>query len=161
DGGGAENVGERDLEKENPAQPHQLIVAKTGQSEADPDKYKKERRNFSEENENVNKTKKPPAGTVGNAGEMTTSKKKGNDRGRPGDHGSIFPEEKEGELHRAVFGVRAADQFRFRFREIEWQPVCFRVYGNNKDNERSPHWTRISHTDRLYLIIGTHNYHPY
>src|SRR5260370_26325074 len=114
---GGENVDERDLEKENPAQPHQLIVAKTGQSEADPDKYKKERRNFSEENENVNKTKKPPAGTVGDAGEMPASEKKRNDNGRAGDHGSVFPEEKESELHRAVFGVIAADQFRFRFRE--------------------------------------------
>src|SRR5258708_25010798 len=126
DGGGAENVDERDLEKENPAQPHQLIVAKTGQSEADPDKYKKERRNFSEENENVNKTKKPPAGTVGDAGEMPASEKKGNDNGRPGDHAGIFPEKKKNELHRAVFGGIAADQFRFLFREFKCQPLFFR-----------------------------------
>src|SRR4029077_7712377 len=99
-----ENVDERDLEKEHPAQPHQLIVAKTGQSEADPDKYKKEGRNFSEENENVNKTKKPPAVTVGDTGEMPASEKKGNDNGRPGDHGTISPEKKAGDLHGAVFG---------------------------------------------------------
>src|SRR5260370_13952384 len=105
DGGGAENVDERDLEKENPAQPHQLIVAKTGQSEADPDKYKKERRNFSEENENVNKTKKPPAGTVGGAGEMPASKNKGNDNCKTGDHRGIFPEPKANELQPTVFGI--------------------------------------------------------
>src|SRR5207302_9806249 len=99
DGGGAENVHERDLEKENPAQPHQLIVAKTRQSEADPDKHKKKRRNFGEENENVNQTKNPSVGTVRDAGKMPAPKEKGNDYGGAGEQGSIFPEEKERELH--------------------------------------------------------------
>src|SRR5438094_6901396 len=97
--GGPENVHERDLEEENPAQPHQLIVAETRQSEADPDKNKKKRRNFGEENEDINQTKNPAMGTIRNAGKMPTSKKKGNNNGGAGDHGSILPEEKECELH--------------------------------------------------------------
>src|SRR5205823_5839324 len=160
DGGGAENVDERDLEKENPAQAHQLIVAKARQSEADPDKNKKKRRNFGEENENINHTKNPAMGTVRNAGKMPTSKKKGDDNGRSGDHGSIFPEEKEGELHRAVFGVIAADQFRFRFRQIEWQSVCFREYGDNKDSERNPHRNSQQPTERIFPVTGKGKYHP-
>ena len=35
--GGDENVHERDFEKENPAESHQLIVAKTRQRPAHPD----------------------------------------------------------------------------------------------------------------------------
>src|SRR5205823_8268709 len=129
DGGGQENVHERDLEEENPTQPHQLIVAETRQSEADPDKNKKKRRNFGEENEGVNETKNPSVGTVRDAGKMPATKEKGNDNGGASDHGSVLPKEKESKLHRAVFGVIASDQFRFRFRQVEGQPVCFREDG--------------------------------
>src|SRR5205823_10849204 len=79
DGGGQENVHERDLKEENPAQPHQLIVAETRQSEADPDKNKKKRCNFGEENEDVNETKNPSVGTVSDARKMPAPKKKRND----------------------------------------------------------------------------------
>src|SRR5437867_6131442 len=138
-GGGHENVHKCDLEEESPTQPHQLIVAETRQSEADPDKNKKKRRNFGEEHEDVNETKNPSVGTVRDAGKMPATKEKGNDNGGAGNHGSVFAEEKEGELHRAIFGVIASDQLRFRFRQVEGQPVCFREDGDGKDRERYPH----------------------
>src|SRR5882724_10170655 len=160
DGGGQKNVHERDLEEENPAQPHQLIVAETRQSEADPDKNKKKRRNFGEENEDVNETKNPSVGTVRDTRKMPATQKKGNDNGGAGNHGSVFAEEKEGELHRAVFGVIAADQFRFRFRQIEGPPLCFREYGDGKDRERYPHRNSQQPTDRIFPVPGKWEYHP-
>jgi len=92
-----------------------LIIAETRESEADPDKNEKEGRDFGEKNKNVNEAENPAVRTVRDTWKMLAAQKKGDDNGRPGDHGGVFAEEKESELHRAVFGVITADQFRFRF----------------------------------------------
>src|SRR3712207_8811971 len=41
------------------------------------------------------------------------------DDGRAGDHGRVFAEKEEGELHRAVFGVVTTDELGLRFREVK------------------------------------------
>src|SRR4030095_8131789 len=115
DGGGAEDIYEGDFKEEDPTQSHQLIIAETRESEADPDENEKEGRDFGEENKNVNEAENPAVRTVRDTWKMPAAQKKSDDNGRPGDHGGVFAEEKESELHRAVFGVITADQLRFRF----------------------------------------------
>src|SRR5947209_7119985 len=118
-----ENIHEGDLEKENPAEAHQLIVAKTRQGPADPDKKEKEDGDLREKDENVEQAPAPSVGTVGHPWKMPAAEEQRHDNGAAGDHGDIFPEEKEAELHRAVFGVVPADQFRFGLGQIERQAV--------------------------------------
>jgi hypothetical protein len=43
-----EHIHQRDLDEKVPAEPHQLIVAKSRQSPADPDEKEKEQGNFQE-----------------------------------------------------------------------------------------------------------------
>src|SRR6187200_2162533 len=50
---GDKNVHERDLEKENPAEAHELIVAETGKGPAHPDEEEKEQGHFPEETKDV------------------------------------------------------------------------------------------------------------
>src|SRR5438552_803569 len=94
------------------------------------------------------------------AGKMPAPKEKGNDNGGASNHGSVLPKEKESKLHRAVFGVIASDQFRFRFRQVEGQPVCFREYSDGKDPERYPHRNSQQPTDRIFPVPGKWQYHP-
>ena len=54
DGGGDEDIYEGDFKEEDPAQSHQLIIAETRESPADPDENEKEGRDFGEENEMLN-----------------------------------------------------------------------------------------------------------
>ena len=115
DGSGPEDIHEGDFKKEDPTQSHQLIIAETRESEADPDENEKEDGNFGEKNKNVNEAKNPAVRTVRDTWKIPAAEKKGDDNGGPGDHSGIFAEEEESELHRAVFGMITADQFRFRF----------------------------------------------
>jgi len=47
-------------------------------------------------------------------------------------HVRVLGDEKERELHRAVFGVITRDELRFGFRQVEWQPVGL---GERRDHE--------------------------
>ena len=56
EGRGEENVCQCDLEKEDPAEAHQLIVAKPGQGPAHPDKEKEQAGDLGEEDRDVEET---------------------------------------------------------------------------------------------------------
>ena len=60
DGGGAEDIYEGDFEEEDPTQSHQLIIAETRQSEADPDENEKEGRDFGEKTKMLMRPKIQP-----------------------------------------------------------------------------------------------------
>ncbi len=62
-------------------------------------------------------------------------------RGRR-NHVGIFSEEKQRELHRAVFRVIATDEFGFRFRQVERRAVRFRKRCDHENDERN---RRIRH----------------
>ena len=79
---------------------------------------------------------------------MPAAEEERHDDGRAGDHGGVFAEEKESELHRAVFGVITADQFRLGLGKIERQPVRFGENRDRENDERNEHreWrAAISH----------------
>ena len=70
--------------------------------------------------------------------------------GGAGDHRGVFAEEEERELHRAVFRVIAADEFRFGLRQIERQAVRFGEHRDREDEERDEHRDR----QEPFLRIG-------
>ena len=57
---GEENVDERDLEEEDPAEPHQLIVAEARQRPAHPDEDEEQGGDFGEEDGDVEETAENP-----------------------------------------------------------------------------------------------------
>ena len=119
DRGNDENIHQRDLEKENPAQPHQLIVTKTRQRPADPDEEKEQRADFREKDEDIESAPKPSSRAIHRGilrEEMPAAEEQGHDDGRAGDHGRVFAEEKKREFHRAIFGVVTAGEFLSRLR---------------------------------------------
>src|ERR1044071_4823281 len=65
-----ENVYERDFEKEDPAEPHQLVVTKAGERPADPDKKEEKRGDLREKDKDVKQPPTPARRAVGDAGEM-------------------------------------------------------------------------------------------
>src|SRR5688500_8635720 len=101
--GRQENVYEGDFEKENPAEAHELVVAKTGEGPAHPDEHEKKRDHLREEDKDVYQPPAPTVRAVGDAGKMPAAEKERYDNGAAGDHGDVFAEEKEAELHRAIF----------------------------------------------------------
>src|SRR4051812_44131812 len=136
---GDEDVHERNLEKENPAQPHQLVVTEAWQSPADPDKKEEQDRDFGEKDEDVEQAPAPAVGTIGHAGEMPAAKKQRHDDGAAGNHGDVFTEKEKPELHRAVFGMVTSNQFRLGFGKVERQPICLREDRDGEDNEGNEH----------------------
>src|SRR2546430_17587780 len=75
-------------------------------------------------------------------GQRPAAEKKSHEKGGPGDKGAIFPEEKKGDFHRAVFRVITARQFLLGFGEIEWQPIRFCKNRDCENHERNEHWNR-------------------
>ena len=55
----------------------------------------------------------------------------------PDDHGRIFPQEKEGELHRTIFRVIPRDQLRFTLRKIKGKSIRLREHRSHEDDERN------------------------
>src|SRR5271167_2488676 len=53
-----------------------------------------------------------------------------------GDHVGVLGHEEHGELHGAVFGVVAGDEFGFGFGEVEGGAVGFGVRGHEVDKKR-------------------------
>src|SRR6266702_3359496 len=64
------DVYERNFEKEEPTEPHKLIVTKTGQRPAHPHKYENQGGDFCEEDCDVDQAEDPSMRAVGNSGEM-------------------------------------------------------------------------------------------
>src|SRR4051794_9304426 len=57
---GEENIHERDFEKEDPTEAHELVVTKPRQSPADPNEEEEEERNLPEEDEDIEETADHP-----------------------------------------------------------------------------------------------------
>src|SRR5688572_2238656 len=70
---------------------------------------------------------------------MPAAEKERHDNGAAGDHGNVFAQEKETELHRTVFGVVAADQFGFGFGKIEGETIGLGEDGDRENDERDEH----------------------
>src|SRR5437868_617439 len=129
DEGHDEDIHQSDLEEKDPAEPHQLVVTKAGQSESDPDKEKQQRGDLGKKRHNVKQAAEntPPSwrrsidhGPVKPAApgwyrQMPAAEKERYDHRRAGDHGRVFTEEEESKFHRTVFGVITADQLLLRF----------------------------------------------
>src|SRR5256714_7037353 len=81
------NIHERNFEKENPAESHQLIVTKARQRPAHPDKKEKQHGDLREENEDVQEAPTPAAGTIGHPGKMPAAEEESHDNCAAGDHG--------------------------------------------------------------------------
>src|SRR5438105_15947912 len=141
-GGGDKNVYERDLEKEQPTQPHQLIVAKARQSPADPHEDEKERSDLREEDKDIYQPPTPSVRPVWYARKVPAAQEKRYDNGGASDHRDVFAQEKKAELHRAILSVIAAHQFGLRLGKIERQPVCFGEERDGEDDERNQHRDR-------------------
>src|SRR6266404_8409061 len=92
------DVNQRDLEKEKPTKPHQLIPAKTRQRPADPHENENHHGDFSKENRDVDQAKDPSVRAVGKSWKMPATEKQCNDDGRSGDHRGVFAEKIQGEL---------------------------------------------------------------
>jgi len=63
------------------------------------------------------------------------TKEEGGDEGGTDDHGGIFAEEEEGELHGGVFGMVAADELGFTLGKVKRHAVSFREDGGGEDDE--------------------------
>src|SRR5436190_6587238 len=87
-----ENIDERDFEKEKPAEPHQLVPAKTRQCPADPHHEENEHANFREKHRDVDQSKNPAVRAVRDPGKMPAAEKKRGDDSRAGDHRNVFAE---------------------------------------------------------------------
>ncbi len=68
-------------------------------------------------------------------GAMPAAKEEGDDERGAGDHGGVFAEEEEGEFHRGILGVVAADEFLFGLGEIEGEAVGFGEHRDGEDHE--------------------------
>ena len=75
-------------------------------------------------------------------GQMPAAEEERHDDGGAGDHGRVFAEEEERELHRAVFGVIAADQLGLGLGQIERQAIRFRENRDREDDKRNEHRDR-------------------
>src|SRR6266498_999924 len=71
---------------------------------------------------------------------MPAAEKQSHHDSGPGDHGRVFTEEKERELHRAIFRVVTAGEFLLGFGKIERQPIRLRENRDRKNDERKDHW---------------------
>src|SRR3954454_13901147 len=119
DSRGDENVDERDLKEKHPPQAHQLVVTKTRQRPAHPDKNKEEDRDLREEDKDIVQAPAPAVRSIRHPRQMPAAQeKRHNDRGA-GDHGDVLAQEKEPRSSRAIFGVVAADQFGCSLGKIE------------------------------------------
>ena|SRR5437660_12887121 len=65
-----ENIYQSDLEEEKPAEPHELIITKTGQRPADPHENENQDGDFCEEDCDVDQAEDPSVGAVRNSREM-------------------------------------------------------------------------------------------
>src|ERR1700741_4054993 len=74
-----ENVYERDFEKEDPAEPHQLVVTETRKRPAHPDKNEEKRGDLREKDKNVDQAPTPAGGAVRDAGKMPATQEEGHD----------------------------------------------------------------------------------
>ena len=68
-------------------------------------------------------------------GQRPAAEEKGDDQAGPDDHRRVFAHEEERELHRAVFGVVAADQLGLALREVEGQAVGLGEDRGGEDDE--------------------------
>src|SRR4051812_16627906 len=64
------NLYERNFKKEDPAEPHQLVVTEAGERPAHPDKNKKKRGDLREKNKYVNQPPTPARRPVRDAGKV-------------------------------------------------------------------------------------------
>ena len=116
DDGGEEDVDEGGFEEDDPAEVHELIKAEAGDGPADEDEEEDEEGDLRQEAADVDEA--DPPGTHGEhlvdaEADGPSAKEEGDDDGGADDHGGVFAEEEESELHGGVFGVVAADEFGF------------------------------------------------
>src|SRR5687767_5565376 len=110
---GKNNVDDCGRDQVFPAESHQLIKTKARQSPAQPNIEKQEQDHFAEEVENAEPRQLLNEWTV------PAAEKKRRRQHRNGKHVDVFGEEEERELHRAVFSMKAGDQFSFCLRQIK------------------------------------------
>src|SRR6266545_4580687 len=70
-----ENVNQRDLEKEEPAEAHKLIIAKSGQGPSHPHEKENNDGHLREEDCDVDQTEDPSVRSIGNSRQMPAAKK--------------------------------------------------------------------------------------
>src|SRR2546422_7150647 len=92
------NVHQRDLEKEQPAQAHELIETKPREGPTNPHENKNDDRHFREEEGDVDQPENPTMRAVGNSRKMPAAEEEGHHQSRAGNHRGVFAEEKEREL---------------------------------------------------------------
>ena len=63
------------------------------------------------------------------------AKEQGHAKARADDHGGVFTEEEQSELHRAVFGVITSDELRFTLGKVEGEAVRLREHRGREDDE--------------------------
>src|ERR1700733_10324197 len=85
-----EDVHKRNLKKEDPAEPHELVVTKARKRPADPDEEEKQNSDLREEDENVHETPAPAVGAIWHAGKMPAAEEERHDDRAPGNHGHVF-----------------------------------------------------------------------
>src|SRR5438094_6678108 len=70
-----ENVNQRDLEEEKPAETHKLIVAKPGQGPSHPHKKENDNGDLCEEDGDIDQAEDPSVRPIGNSRQMPAAKK--------------------------------------------------------------------------------------
>src|SRR5207244_8877610 len=117
-----EDVHQRDFEKEQPAQAHELIETKPREGPTNPHENKNDDRHFREEERDVDQPENPTMRAVGNSRKMPAAEEEGHHQSRAGNHRGVFAEEKESELHPGVFGVIRAGEILFGLEQLELEP---------------------------------------
>src|SRR5882724_2662128 len=80
------DVHQRDFEKEKPAQPHQLIPAKSRERPAHPHKQENQEGDLCEKDCDVNQAKDPSVGAIWYPRKMPAAEKERNNNSGPRDH---------------------------------------------------------------------------
>ena len=84
---------------------------------------------------------------------MPAAEEQGDTDGTGGHHSRVFGEEEEGESHRAVFGVVAADQFLLGFGHVERGAVGLGVDADEEHDERERLRPDVPRPDGMGLLI--------
>ena len=84
----------------------------------------------------MNLTRPRPESGSAIHGKCQPPKNRIDDQEAGGDHVRVFAEEEQGELHGAVLGVVAADQFLLGLRQVERQPVALGEDADQEQQER-------------------------
>jgi hypothetical protein len=72
---GDKDVNQRDFEKEDPTESHELVITKTGQRPADPHEKENQGGDFCEEDCDVDQAEDPSVRAIGDAWEMPATEK--------------------------------------------------------------------------------------